>query len=400
VTDGRYHTLKKADQVEVESERSRYFDTADTLQKAIDKLTKMVDGAADANAGKWLEGLKDDASSIKDNLVKAHVRYADAARYIHDYQPELEKADKDADAAVRDQEAGADALKTANGLPDGQKGSDGTLSPDEQAKDKYKQGQVETANDQVNDAKNRLTAVLDALGVAGKTLGDKVNCNNYDDGLTDSTKDKILEAFQWISYIFGKIALVLTVLAFLIPGLQVLAIGALVAGAVLLISDSVLFANGMAKWSDVFLDALGLGFGALGAAFTKIAKGLGSLGKMFGGPKNIPANGIVDLTEGGTMIFVPKPGFWAGESTALWNTMNTWKNFFTNGPLKWNFGALGKGYLQNILDTGTLAELIEAGFNYTKSWWIWGLANTFLNLGAGIGYAGYQINQGGGSPTV
>ena len=45
--------------------------------------------------------------------------------------------------------------------------------------------------------------------------------------------------------------------------MQFLAIGALVAGAVLLISDSVLFANGMAKWSDVFLDALGLSAEAL-----------------------------------------------------------------------------------------------------------------------------------------
>jgi hypothetical protein len=398
VSDGRSHTLKKADIVEVESELNRYGETADKLEDAVVKLKKIVDGASDSLVGKYVEKLQDDAKKIQDDLTKAGKRYRDAANEIGIYKPQLEVAIKELstyETSTADAEAN---LTRANGMPDPQKGEDGKISTEEQDKGNAKQGKIDEANGALTAASDRLTRALDALDVAGKTLGDKVNCNNYDDGLTDSTKDKILEAFQWISYIFGKLALVFTVLAFLIPGLQVLAIAALVVGAVLLVSDSVLFANGMAKWSDVFLDALGLGLGGLGAAFSKVAGTLGRLGKLFGGPK--PAgNGIVDLTEGGTMIVAPKPGFWAGESQAFKNTWDAWKTFLT-GPTGGNPWKLGKAYLQNIIDNGTLEELIAAGFDFKKYWWAWGLGNMGLNLGAGIGYAGYQINQGGKNPTA
>src|SRR5262249_27213357 len=149
-----------------------------------------------------------------------------------------------------------------------------TISAEEQQKGTDKTKATANADADLTAAKNRLTAALDALNVAGKRLGDAVNCKNYDDGLTDSFSDKLDAVMAQISKIFAIIGMVLAVLTILIPGVNILLLGAVVAGAVALVADVVLYAHGKGSLLDVVLDAVGLGMAGLGAIASVAAKGL------------------------------------------------------------------------------------------------------------------------------
>ena len=392
--DGRLKTVDRADPANIEAAQKRYQHISDTLDDAVTKLQQIVDNGSEGMIGQWIDPLKDDAKSIKDDLSKAGVRYRDVAKQIAIYEPDLDHARTEIVAALNDDTDAETALTKAHGLPDPQKGSDGKISPEEQQKGTDKQNAVNDANGKISAAKNRLTAALDALDVSGKRLGDAVNCKNYDDGLTDSLKDKILAVLKMISKIFGVIALILTALAFLIPGVNVLVIGAIVAGAVLLISDSVLYANGEGDLSSVILDAFGLGLGGLAAGIGKIASFVGDIAKSLGALKFLPALGaggkVIPLLDlGGTLGGLAKgPGFFG----AMWNGFKDvaamWKNFFTG-----NFKAFFADYGAAILDLGTFDELLSLGRGLSLSNWYraWGGLNIIFNLGAGAIWGGFQV---------
>jgi hypothetical protein len=392
--DHRLTTVDRADPADIESAQKRYQHISDTLDDAVTKLQQIVDSGAEGMIGQWIDPLKDDAKSIKDDLTKAGVRYHDVATQVAVYEPDLEHGKTEITAALHDGSDAAAALSGAKGLPDPQKGSDGKISPEEQQRGTDKQHAVDDANGKVTAAKNRLTAALDALDVSGKRLGDAVNCKNYDDGLTDSLKDKILAVFKIISKIFGVIALILTALAFLIPGVNLLVIGGIVAGAVLLISDSVLYANGEGDLSSVLLDAFGLGLGGLAAGIGKIAGIVGDLAKGWGALKFLPTLGaggkVIPLVDVSGMLggLTKGPGFFG----AMWNGFKDagalWKNFFTG-----NFKAFFTDYGALILDLGTFDELLSLGRGLSLSNWYraWGGLNIIFNLGAGAIWGGFQV---------
>lgn len=393
--DGRLKTVDRADPANIESAQKRYQHISDTLDDAVTKLQQIVDSGSEGMIGQWIDPLKDDAKSIKDDLAKAGARYHDVAKQIAVYEPDLDHERTEIIAALNDDTDAEAALTSAKGLPDPQKGSDGKISPEEQQKGTDKQNAVNDANGRISAAKNRLTAALDALDVSGKRLGDAVNCKNYDDGLTDSLKDKILAVFKMISKIFGVIALILTALAFLIPGVNLLVIGGIVAGAVLLISDSVLYANGEGDLSSVLLDAFGLGLGGLAAGIGKIAGFVGDIAKGLGALKFLPAlsagGKVIPLVDvGGMLGGLTKggPGFFG----AMWNGIKgagaLWKNFFTG-----NFKAFFADYGALILDLGTFDELLSLGRGLSLTNWYraWGGLNIIFNLGAGAIWGGFQV---------
>jgi hypothetical protein len=400
--DGRLKTVDRADPANIEAAQKRYQHISDTLDDAVTKLQKIVDNGSDGMIGQWIDPLKDDAKSIKDDLAKAGVRYRDVARQIAIYEPDLDHARTEIIASLNDDTDAETALTRAHGLPDPQKGSDGKISPEEQQKGTDKQNAVNDAKGKISAAKNRLTAALDALDVSGKRLGDAVNCKNYDDGLTDSRKDKILAFFKILSKIFAVLALILTALAFLIPGVNVLVIGAIVAGAVLLISDSVLYANGEGDLASVILDAFGLGLGGLAAGIGKIAKFVGDIAKTFGGLKFIPTlgagGGIIPMIDLGATVggITKAPGFFGAMLNNFKNAGALWKTFFTG-----NFKAFFAGYGELILDMGTFTDLLSFGRGINLINWFrtWGIANIIFNLGAGTIYGGFQINSAFNGPA-
>jgi hypothetical protein len=393
--DGRLATVDRADLANIESAQKRYQHISDTLDDAIAKLQQIVDNGSEGMIGQWVEPLKDDAKSIKDDLAKARTRYHDVAAQIAIYQPDLEHGKDQITAALHDSLEAKDALTGAKGLPDPQKGSDGKISSEEQQKGTDKQNAINEANGNISAAKNRLTAALDALDVSGKRLGDAVNCKNYDDGLTDSLKDKILAVFKMISKIFGVLALILTALAFLIPGVNLLVIGGIVAGAVLLISDTVLYANGEGDLSSVLLDAFGLGLGGLAAGIGKISGLVGDMAKSMGALKFLPALGaggkVIPLVDAGGMLggITKGPGFFGAMWNGLKDAGGLWKNIFTGGGFKAFFADYGA----LILDLGTFDELLSfgRGLGLTNWYRAWGGLNIIFNLGAGAIWGGFQV---------
>ncbi|GAA2864427.1 hypothetical protein Acy02nite_71600 [Actinoplanes cyaneus] len=305
MSDGRIKTLKRADPAEIDTVQKRYQHISETIDDAVAKLQKIIDTGSDTLVGQWVEPLRKDATSIHDSLSKAAVRYHDVATEIDRYEPELQHAIDEVTAAENEQDDGTAAVKSAAAMPDPQKGPDGTVAPEEQQKAADKTRAQEEAQSRVTAAKNRLEAALDALDVAGKRFGDAVNCKNYDDGLTDSLKDKIMAVLKKISDIFAVIALVLTALAFLIPGLNGIAMAAFVVGAVLLISDTALLIGGEGSALSVALDAVGLGIGGLAARLTKGTKALDDYKKLLS--KKVPPVGIKPPPKGGRPIGVGDP---------------------------------------------------------------------------------------------
>ena len=283
-----------ADPEVVRAAQQRYQHIAETIDDATAKLQKIVDTNSDSLAGQYVEGLRSGASSLNDRLSKAAVRYHDVANEINKYEPDLDQGLSETAGALTDAEGAKSAQTKAKGMPDPQKGSDGTVSPDEQQKGDAKTKATGAADSQLAAAKTRLTNALDALNTAGKRFGDAVNEKKYNDGLTDSFKDKLDAVMAKISQIFAIIGMVLAVLAILIPGVDVLVIAGVVAGAVTLIANIVLYKDGKGSVVDVVLGALGLGLAGLGAIASVAAKGLASaaktLGNLAGRPRPITTN--------------------------------------------------------------------------------------------------------------
>jgi hypothetical protein len=384
VSDGRLKTLKRADPVEMNVVQKRYAHIADTIDDAVTKLQQIVDAGEDGLRGQYVEPLKEDATSLKDSLTKAARRYRDVATECAKYEPELQTAIDQTRAAEGQQADGDAALTRANAMPDPQKGPDGTISPEEQQKGHDKEHAQQTATGDISAAKSKLTAALDALDVAGKAFGDAVNCKRYDDGLTDKINWRVMAIFKMISKIFGYIALILAVLAFIIPGVGLLALASVVATAVLLVADSVLLAGGDGSVLSVVLDAVGLGFAGLGALAGKFAGMFQGAAKFWKGTlpsmwfKFKPGGVIIEMGPLGRplMLAGPKPGFFqAGWNWLTGGSGNFWKGW-ANGL--WSWDALkGLDFLKTL----------GFGSGISAFKWIlasWGGVNQFFNFGAGV----------------
>jgi hypothetical protein len=290
--DSRLNTLGKASTDRIHQAKRDYENIATTLEDTIAKLAKIVETNSESLKGQYVEPLKKDAQSIKDDLTKASARYHDAATEIGVYIPELEEAKVETTAAKNAEETATGEVGSAKGKPDGVKGADGVLTPEEQQKDTEKQRAVDEATAKLTAAKQKLTAALDALDTAGRRLGERVSARRYDDGLTDTWKDKVNAFFKKISKIFAIIGMVLAVLCLIFPGVNLLILGTVLAGVITLVADSVLLANGEGSVVDVVLGAVGLGLAGIGAAISLFGKGLANsartINNMTGGMNRIP----------------------------------------------------------------------------------------------------------------
>ena len=403
MSDGRLGTLRKADPAEIDAAQKRYEHISMTIDDAVAKLQKIVDAGDEGLRGQWVEPLKEDAESLKESQTKASVRYRDVATEAKKYEPDLQHAIDEVNAAERDEADGTASLGRANALPDPQKGADGTTPPEEEQKGADKQRAQDEANSQITAAKNRLTGALDALGVAGKRFGDAVNCKNYDDGLTDKINWRVMAIFKEISKVFGIIAMILTALAILIPGVGWLALAGVVAGAITLIADSVLLAGGDGSVLAVVLGAVGLGFAGLGAAFGAFGKSIESvtkfiktMGKIKFNPNFRPGGNAFELFDftRPAAITSGKPGFF----DFLSNTKNGlfgngfgglvktwWNGFIGSGPIK------DLGFLKNIPLFGPLFS--GAGTGIQGIFATWGGLNQAFAFAGGLLIAGLQATE-------
>ncbi|MEZ0068227.1 hypothetical protein ABIA32_004251 [Streptacidiphilus sp. MAP12-20] len=268
-----------ADPDVVRAAQQRYSHIATTIDDAVAKLGQIVDTNSGSLAGQYVEGLKSDAGSLKDRLSKAAVRYHDVANEIGKYEPDLDQGLSETAGALTDAESAQGQQTKAQAMPDAQKNPDGTTSPQEQQKGADKNKANSDADAAMAAAKTRLNNALDALNVAGKRFADAVSARRYDDGLTDTYKDKLDAVMAKISQIFAIIGMILGALAILIPGVDVLVIAGVVAGAITLVANIVLYHDGKGSVLDVVLGAIGLGMAGLGAIVSVVGKGISSIAK-------------------------------------------------------------------------------------------------------------------------
>ena len=264
----------------IEEARKRYHKIAVTIDDAITRLGKIVDVGSDNLVGQYVEGLKSEATSIRDNLTKAKVRYDDVASEIKKYQPNLDLALDDTEKALVAARAARAARSTADDMADPQPVEDGTIPPEEQEKSVLKKRAIEDADSDLTNAKNKLTNAMDALNTAGKSFGDAVNSKRYEDGLSDSGWDKFINSLKIVAKVFSWIGIAIAILAIFIPGVGVIVAG-LMAGVITLGIDIALYAYGEGSIADVVMAAVGLGLFAV--AGLSALRGLGSVAK---GPRH------------------------------------------------------------------------------------------------------------------
>ncbi|MCB5907526.1 hypothetical protein [Streptomyces pinistramenti] len=370
-----------ADPDEVHAAQKRYQHISTTIDDAVAKLEKVVGSGSDDLVGQYVQGLKKDAGSIKDSLSKAAVRYHDVASEIGKYEPDLERGLSETAAARTDAEEAKGDLTKAKAMPDPEKDKDGETSSEEKEKGTAKDKATSGAEDKMTAAKDRLHNAVDALNVAGKRFGDAVNCNKYEDGLTDSTKDRIDLVLKKIGTIFGWIGLALGVLAILIPGVNLLVFAGVAAGVVSLVASSVLYAHGKGSLADVIIGAVGLGLAGLGGIASIASKGISNAAKIaagFGGrgPRGIGGGNniqMIPLGPGGRAVpnfsrpfgpnnpFRPVPKPLPGNAATNWKNMSEW---FNNPATNW---LLGKGGFVTP-ESGFWRSFVSQGKDVGKFW--------------------------------
>lgn len=430
-----------ADPDRVRAAQKGYQHISTTIDNTVTRLQKIVDANSDGLAGQYVSELQDSAGSIVDRLSKAGVRYRDVADQIARYEPDLDQGLAETAAALNDARAAQTAQAKASAMPDPQKAPDGTTSFVEMQKGTAKSNVTDQANSDLDAAKKRLNAALDALNAAGKRFGDAVNGNNYNDGLTDTFWDRLDAIFAEISKYLGYIGIALAALAFLIPGLNVLLLVGVVAGVASLVVDSVLFAHGKGSLLDVVMDSVGLGLAGLGAVASvigaKLAKAAKSTAKLiaeFSGrtPKpqleftHITGEGhLIPAVAGGTakdsMVIVTETTFTA-DAAKLKNAATEWEHmsdWFNNPATNWllnkagvvtpeinfknsakiqlkdageiwanllkNPSKSGKEWLDAVGGLSGVRELEEVtgaiDGKISPLWYVWGGTNTVLGLG-------------------
>lgn len=443
-----------ADPDAVSAAQTRYEGIATTIDDAVTRLQKIVDTNSESLVGQYVEGLKSNASSLKDNLSKAAVRYHDVANQIKTYEPELDDGLSETAGALNDARSAVDAQNSANAMPDPQKNPDGTLTSDGQQQQTSKTNAQNSADDQLNAAKSRLNNAMDNLNAAGKRFGDAVNCNNYNDGLTDSAKDKLDAILKILSTIFGAIGMFLAGLALLIPGLDVIVLAGVAAGIAALGVDSKLYADGQGSVLDVVLGALGIGLAGVGAGIAQLAKGLsasakaaaegveavgddaptldfapgafgedielgdlaprpaGTAGGGDGAPNVIATNNFITPQNAATDWanisdwynnpltnaalgklggVTPEVGFWESAGMQWSAAKSMWGSAFSNPA---GFFAEWGGVLggwSGYRDLASVMGAVDEGIS--PLWFAWGGINGVFGLAYGLGYTGGRLTQ-------
>jgi hypothetical protein len=343
-------------------------------------------------------------------------------------------------------------------MPDTQKNPDGSLTADGQSQQTTKTNAQNSADDQLNAAKARLTNAMDNLTSAGTKLGDAVNCNNYNDGLTDSAKDKLDAILKILSTVFGAIGMFLAGLALLIPGLNVLVLGGVLAGIGGLVVDSILYHDGQGSVLDVVFGALGIGLAGIGAGVAQLAKGLASgaratanavesvgdqaphldfsdgafgdnieLGNLdeplpaggggqgggnviatnnFITPQNAATdwanisdwynNPLVNAALGKLGGVTPDVGFWKSLETQFGAAKNMWGSVFSD-PIGFlsEFGGVLGGW-SGYRDLASIMGAVDEGIS--PLWFAWGGISGLFGVGYGLGYTGGRLT--GSIPDV
>ena len=414
--------LEGANLDRVEEARRRYTGVAQTIESAVARLEKLT-ASEDQLRGEYADALREGAEKVHEQLAKAAVRYADVAREVAVYQPELTDARAETNAGLAEGQAAADALRAAQALPDGEPDDEGVLDDAALAADADKANRVGTAEQALAAAKKRVRTAFDGLQVAGRRLGDAVTARNYDDGLTDSGWDKALAVLKRISKALAIIGMVLAVLCFIFPGVAVLVALSVVVAVSALVVGSILYAKGEEGLPDLIFAVLGVALLGVGTIATIVGRNIGNaaraartgIGDTLGGiamnsfgpgGRIVPRIGQTahgwksqsdwfdPLTKwffrggaGKSSPWVPEVGFWRSSWEQMKSAGGMWGNLF-----KGNFSTFGKdwaGVVGGWSGFRSVAGLQQiTGQKTNPLWWVWGVGNSVFTIGTGLIWTG------------
>jgi len=290
-----------------------YKEIAEMMHTQAALLKKIGEGDESLLKGESADAIREKAGESHERLEAAAGRYDDVHAALKEYQPELETARSATGLALEDAENAADKQRTAEGMADPVNADRPDDAPP--LTDKEKQASQDRTNalngakGDLDAAKAKCQAALDALQAAADRAKAKIKENWGDDGLGHSGWEAFLhKALKWIVEILGWIGMALAILAMLVPGLQFLATAALIVAGVALLGSIVLAATGESSWVNVIFGALALftlGAGkvamklaAAGKTFMDLGKTIGKLGPLIRASlRGLPGLGKLDLSK-------------------------------------------------------------------------------------------------------
>ncbi|MBO3094859.1 hypothetical protein [Cellulomonas dongxiuzhuiae] len=353
--------------------RRRYNGIAETIESAVARLDRIT-ASEDQLRGKYADELRKKATEVHEKLAKAAVRYADVAREVAVYEPELSEALVETRAGLADGKAAAGALATAEALPDGEPDEGGVLDDADVAADVRKRQGIATADTNLAAAKRRVQTAFDQLQVAGKRLGHAVSARRYDDGLTDSGWDKATAVLKKISRILSIIGMVLAVLCFIFPGVAALLLVAAAVAVAGLVAAAILYAKNEEGLPDLIFAILGvvlLGGAAWVTTVTRSAKAAAHT-KNFGTLKVPPKSLQQPVGEGKVVVRVnPAAAGSKARSEGLGLLSKAISTVFRRPHVPTEVG-LGRSSLEQLREAGRMwgqATSLRGAGALGKDWW-------------------------------
>jgi hypothetical protein len=290
--------------VDVVHDLVNYYTTmAQEITSEADVLRRIGEGDESQFKGDTANAVRKKSKEVAASLQKLSGRYDAIRDALTGYLPELDHGLAESLAALHDAEEADAAGARATAMPDpGQNRAQDAppLTDDEQGAITAKHRAADDASAASGAAVARLRRAVDGLNAAGKAAATTIRAA-WDDGLHDTTGDKIKAFFskllKILVKIFTYIGIALAALAILIPGVGVLTFMAAVAASVVLVGNIALASMGEGSWLDVITSVVSIVLVGAGAALTKavsIMKTAG-LGKSMAGFQKTSAAKIEKL---------------------------------------------------------------------------------------------------------
>ena len=272
-----------------------YTEIAEMMTTQAALLKKIGDGDETLLKGQSADAMRKRAGESHEHLGKAAARYDDVKVALVEYQPALETARSETGKALVDAETAADRQAGAEAMPDpvnADRPDDAKpLTESEKQDSQNRTGKIDGAKADLDAARAKCQAALDTLQAAADRAATKIKENWGDDGLGHSGWEAFIhKILKIIVEVLGWIGMALAILAMLIPGLQFIAIAALVVAVAALVGSFILAITGESSWVNVIFGVLGvltLGAGALAMKLAQAGKGLMDLAPNF--MKFVPA---------------------------------------------------------------------------------------------------------------
>lgn len=255
-----------------------YKEIADMMHTQAALLKKIGDGDETLLKGDSADAMRERARKSNEALGKAAGRYDDVHAAIKAYQPELRTARSETGKALEEAEAADKARTSAEAMSDPvneDRGDDApALTDDDKAASRDRTNAINGAKGDLEAARTRANRAMEALDAAAEAAKTKIKENWGDDGLNHSWQEEAYYGFmkflKGLVEVLGWIGMALAVVAMIIPGLQGLAVAALVVGGVALLGSVVLAATGEESWMGVVFGVIGILTAGVGKLVSKV----------------------------------------------------------------------------------------------------------------------------------